>query len=52
MTNKTIDYILDSIKKVASQAKAHLKEYKYLPDKNNFVNKKKPPVFPKLTLKA
>jgi selenocysteine lyase/cysteine desulfurase len=50
MTNETIDFILDSIKQVAEKATGLLKEYRYIPDKNNWVHKQRPPVFPVLSL--
>ena len=50
MSDETVKYILYAIRTVAEQAPALIKDYKYLPLKNNWVHKKFQVKFPALTL--
>jgi selenocysteine lyase/cysteine desulfurase len=50
MSNKTVRFILDSIKNVARKAGELKANYKYLPEKNNYVNVNWEPKYPRLTL--
>jgi hypothetical protein len=50
MSDETIKFILRAIREVADKAAILQKEYKYLPEKNNWVHKRFSFKFPKLTL--
>ena len=50
MSEKTIDYILTAIKTVAIRGAELIKDYNYIPEKNNWNHKKWQIKFPKLSL--
>ena len=50
MSNRTVDFILQAIKKIASDGSEYLNEYEYIPEKNNWEHKKFKMNFPDLNL--